>query len=88
MESIEKILQDLHLSVIIENEDVASGLEADAGDMDPIVLVSILESIVLAQLEEGVSITDTEYMFSLLFSIPPSYATSVAMKQGEDEVEN
>eukprot|EP01035_Chromulina_nebulosa_P020709 gene20709-26847_t len=96
MESIEKILQDLHSSVLPigfthENEGGVSSVlndgvdVADAGDMDPVVLVSILESIVLVQLEDGASITDIEYIFSLLFSIPSAYATSVAIKQGEDE---
>lgn len=76
--------------MLIENEGAVfnnDGVEADAGEMDPVVLVSILESIILAQLEDGASSPDIEYMFSLLFSIPPTYATSVTIKHGEDEVE-
>jgi hypothetical protein len=50
------------------------------------VLGSILESIVLAQLEDGANSADVEYIFSLLFSIPRPYATSLIIKEADDEV--
>lgn len=61
------------LRLLDSAEGTSTGGDAD---VEPILLASNLESIVLAQLEDGTYSLNVEYMFSLLFSVPPSSGTN------------